>query len=82
MHPIGLDAITLRIDLHLGRFVIELHVLLADVATVLDGLDAFHEVVGFDYAVGDGGGGDEGYGRGGHVGCEHRAHYYRLDRWD
>lgn len=60
--PIRLDDVTLRVDMHARHGVVELHVGLADVAAVSDGLDAFAQVVGVDCAGVDGGLGDEDYG--------------------
>ena len=82
MHLIRLDAITLRIDLHLRPVVIKLHVLLPHLPTILHGFDAFGELVGCGHTGGDGCGGDEGYGAGGDEGGEHGAHYYGLDGGD
>lgn len=60
--PIRLDDVTLRVNVHARHGVVELHVGLADVAAVFDGLDAFAQVVGVDCAGVDGGLGDEDYG--------------------
>lgn len=40
MHPIRLDSIRLRVDLHLRPHIVELHVALADIPAIPDGLDA------------------------------------------
>lgn len=49
----------LHIDPHLGRRAIELHIVLANLATILHGLDARAQAVRFDGAVGQAGVGDE-----------------------
>ena len=67
MHPIRLDSIALRIDLHLGHHVVVFHIPFGDVAAVLDGFDARTEVVGCDTPGKEGGAGDEGYPGGGDV---------------
>jgi hypothetical protein len=59
MHPISLNPIILRINFHLGHHIIELHILLSNLAAVLNRFDSFLEVIGGDCARGDGGGGDE-----------------------
>jgi len=49
----------LRIDTHLRRRSVELHIVLADTTTVLHGLDALLDAVGGDGATVDAGLGDE-----------------------
>ena len=66
--PISLDDIALGIDLHLRHRVVVFHILLSDVAAVLDGFDAFAQAVGADGAAGDGGAGYEGDAGGGDEG--------------
>lgn len=68
---VGLDGVALGVDLHGGHDGVELHVLLADGAAVLDGFDAFAQVVGFDGPGGDRGGRDECDGGGRDEGREH-----------
>ena len=59
MDTVSLDSIILRIDLHLRSHVVELHIVLPDPPTVLDGFNPFLEVVGGDCAGVDGSFGDE-----------------------
>ena len=73
-HPITLDRIRLRIDLHLRHQIIPLHVLLPDVPAILDRFDPFFEAVGGDLAGGDARAADEGDACAGHQGREHRPH--------
>lgn len=49
----------LNVDPHLGRRAIELHIVLANLATILHGLDARAQAVRLDGAVGQAGVGDE-----------------------
>lgn len=46
--------ITLRVDLHLGHYVVESHILLPDGAAAFDGFDAFAQAVGLYDALVDG----------------------------
>ena len=50
MHPISLYTVRLRVDLHLGSYVVVLHVPLANVSTVFDGLNALSQPVRLDDA--------------------------------
>lgn len=77
---VGLDDITLWVDAHLGHTVVEVHILLADVAASLDGLDAFPETIGRDGARADGGFRDEEHRRRGDEGREHGPRDDGLDR--
>ena len=82
MLAVCFNAVVLGIDFHLRHRVVELHVLLANLAAVLDGFDALLEPVGGDGAAADGGGGDKEDGGRGDEGCEHRAGDYGLYGWD
>lgn len=59
MNPISLNPIILRVNLHPRPDSIEFHIRLADIPTVLDGLDAFLKVVGCDCTGCDGSRRDE-----------------------
>lgn len=63
MHPVSLYTVRLRVDLHLGSYVVVLHVPLANVSTVLDGLNALPQPVRLDDAGVDGCLGHERHGR-------------------
>jgi hypothetical protein len=45
VHPVRLDAIALRIDLHLRHRIVILHILLADPAAALNRLDTFLKII-------------------------------------
>lgn len=62
--------ITFRVHLHFRHHIVILHVLLADVPTVLDGLDPFPDVVRLDHSPVYGGLGDEHDGRTGEGGLK------------
>ena len=73
MNAISLDSIILWVNLHLRPRVVELHILLLNLPTILDSLNAFLEVVRGNGAGGDGGFGDEEDGCLGNEGGEHGA---------
>lgn len=45
-HPVSVNFVALRVDVHLWHGVVELHVCFAHSTAILDGLDAAAEVVG------------------------------------
>jgi hypothetical protein len=59
-HAIRLNRIPFGINLHLGSCIVELHISLTNLATILDSLDTLAQAVGFDDAGGDGRLRDEG----------------------
>jgi len=59
MYAISLNPVVLRINLHLGHHVIEFHVLLSNLATILHSLYTFLETIGSDCSACDGRFGDE-----------------------
>lgn len=82
MHAIRLNPIILRINSHLWHRIIELHIFFSNFATVLDGLNAFLEVVGGDGAGSDGGLRDEEDRGLGHEGRKHGTGDDGLDGGD
>ena len=68
--------IALRIDFHLGHGVIELHILLAYGATVLDHLDSFSQSVRLNHPRVQGGFGDKCHAGGGHEGLSNKRDRY------
>lgn len=79
---IRLDHIALWIDSHTRHRIIESHILLADAATVFDGLDALAQVVRLHNAILDRCLRDEEDGGGGHHGREHGSCHDGLDGRD
>jgi hypothetical protein len=53
-HAIRLNRIPLGIDLHLRPDIVKLHIFLANLSAILDGLDALAQAVRFNHARGNG----------------------------
>jgi hypothetical protein len=82
MHPIRLDTVALGIHLHPRHQIVELHVLLADLAAVPHRLNALPQpVAGHEPRI-DAGLADKCHaGRWDH-GCKHGSHDHGLHGWD
>lgn len=82
MDTISLNPIILRIDLHLRPDIIKLHILLANIPTVLNSLDSFLKSIGGNCAGRDGSFGDEEDGCLRDERCEHGPADDGLYGWD